>query len=116
MTTKINSDAGGLGDLARTDASGANLDVLRRTVHHRAHALEIGQPPSLGHVVSVRDVAPAHRALAADFTSLRHFRIPPRGPHMGLNFITQVALFFKYVRRSRTRFFVIGGADVPTQR
>jgi len=35
---------------------------------------------------------------------------------MGLNFITQVALFFKYVRRSRTRFFVIGGADVPTQR
>ena len=109
-------DAGGLGDLARADAPGAHLDVLRCAVHHRAHALEIGQPPSLGHVVSVRDVAPAHRALAADFTSLRHFRIPPRGPHMGLNFITQVALFFKYVRRSRTRFFVIGGADVPTQR
>jgi hypothetical protein len=35
-------------------------------------------------------------------------------PSWGLNFITQVALFFKYERRSRIGFFVIGGVDAPT--
>ena len=28
----------------------------------------------------VGDVTPGHRSLAADFTSLRHFSGPPRGP------------------------------------
>ena len=80
------SDAGGFGDLAGSDATGAHLDVFRFAVHHRTNFLDVGQPPPLGHVVGVRNVASRHRALAADFTSLRHFRIPPRGPLMGVEF------------------------------
>ena len=80
------SDAWGLGDLARTDAPGAHFDVLRLAVHHRAHTLDVGFPPPFGHVVSVRDVAAGHRAFAADFASLRHCRIPPRGPRVGVEF------------------------------
>ena len=80
------SDAGSLGDLARADASGADPDVLRSSVDHRTHPLEVWQPASLRHIVSVGDVAAAHRPLAADFTSLRHFRTPSRNPRMGVEF------------------------------
>ena len=75
----------GFGDLARADAPSAGLDVLRPAIHHRSHAVEIGQPPPLAHVVGVGDLATCHRALAADFTSLRHRPYPPQGPHVGLN-------------------------------
>jgi hypothetical protein len=34
--------------------------------------------------VGVGDLASGHRALAADFTSLRHRRNPPRNPHWGV--------------------------------
>ena len=74
------SDARRLGDLSRANASGADLDVLWSAVDHRADALNIGQPASLAHIVGVGDLAPSHRALAADFTSLRHCRNPPRNP------------------------------------
>jgi hypothetical protein len=43
------------------------------------------------------------------------FEILLEVPTQGLNFITQVALFFKYERRSRPCFFRIGGQEVPTQ-
>ena len=75
-----------LGDLARPDAPGADPHVLRSTVDHRPNALEIGQPAPLAHIVGVGDFASAHRALAADFTSLRHRRNPPRNPHKGVEF------------------------------
>jgi hypothetical protein len=78
------SDPWGLGDLARPDAPGAYFDVFRRAVHHRAHTLDIRLPSPFDHVVGVRDIASGHRAFAADFTSLRHFRIPPRGPRWGV--------------------------------
>ena len=84
MTGRGRLDAGGFGDLARTDAAGAHSDVFRLAVHQRAHTLDVGQPTPLGHVVGVRDIASTHRAFAADFTSLRHRRIPPRGPHLGV--------------------------------
>ena len=82
MTARL--DAGRFRDLPRTDASGANLQVLRSAVDHRPDAVEIGQPASFAHIVGVGDFASAHRALAADFTSLRHRRNPPRNPHMGV--------------------------------
>jgi hypothetical protein len=75
------SDSRGFGDLAGTDAAGAHLHVLRSPIHHRAHALEIGQPPPFGYIVGVGDVAPGHRTLAADFTSLRHSNSSSRTPH-----------------------------------
>jgi hypothetical protein len=34
--------------------------------------------------VGVGDLASGYRALAADFTSLRHRRNPPRNPHRGV--------------------------------
>ena len=77
-------DSRGLGDLARSNATGARLHVFRFAVDHRADALEVRQPAPFGHVVGVGDIAPRHRALAADFTSLRHFRNPPQNPHMGV--------------------------------
>ena len=113
---RLGSDAGGLGHLAGANAPGADFDVLRTAVHHRADALQVRQPSPLGHVMGVGDVAPAHRALAADLASLRHFRNPPRGPlTVGLNFIPQVTLFFKGGRRSRARIFRIDGVVRPTQ-
>lgn len=82
------SDARGLGDLARSDAPRAGLDVLWPAVHHRADAVQVGQPPPLAHIVGVGDLAAGDRTLAADFTSLRHFRNPPRGPHHGVELNT----------------------------
>ena len=78
------SDSRGLGDLSRSDATGARLHVLWLAIDHRTDALEIGQPAPFGHIVGVGDIAPRHRALAADFTSLRHFRSPPQNPHKGV--------------------------------
>ena len=75
------SDSRGFGDLAGTDAAGAHLHVLRSAIHHRAYALEIGKPSPFGYIMGVGDVAPSHRALAADFTSLRHSNSSSRTPH-----------------------------------
>ena len=69
-----------LGDLSRTNASGAGPNVLRTSVDHGPDTLQIRLPAPLGDVVCVGDVAPGHRSFAADFTSLRHFSGPPRGP------------------------------------
>ena len=78
------SDPRRLGDLARPDAPGADLHVFRSAVDHRPDALDIGQPAPLAHIVGVGDLASGHRALAADFASLRHCRNPPRSPHRGV--------------------------------
>lgn len=90
MTARVLSElnAGGFGDLARPDTAGADLDVLRAAVHHRAHSLDVGFPSPLGQVVSVGDVVSGHRAFAADFTSLRHTESPPRGPRTGVELHT----------------------------
>ena len=73
-----------LGDLARPDAPGADLHVFRSAIDHRPDALDIGQPTPLAHIVGVGDLTSGYRALAADFTSLRHRRNPPRNPHRGV--------------------------------
>ena len=73
-------DTGCFRDLAGADAPGARPDILRLSVHHRADALQVWQPAPFGHVMSVGDITAGHRALAADFTSLRHRRVPPQGP------------------------------------
>jgi hypothetical protein len=77
-------DARRLRDLPRTDASGANLQVFWSAVDHRPDALEIRQPAPLADIVGMGYLASAHWALAADFTSLRHRRNPPRNPHTGV--------------------------------
>ena len=86
MSPSSNSDSRSLGDLARADAPRAHPDVLRPPVDHRTHPLEVGQPTPFRHIVSVGDVAAAHRPLAADFTSLRHVRTPSRIPRTGGEF------------------------------
>ncbi len=77
-------DSGRFRYLSRTDASGANLQVFWSAVDHRPDALEIGQPAPLADIVGMGYLASAHWALAADFTSLRHRRYPPRNPHTGV--------------------------------
>ena len=62
----------GLDHLARAKAPGAHPDVLRLSVDRRSYSLQIRQPAPFGDVVGVGDIAPGHRSLAADFTSLRH--------------------------------------------
>ena len=69
-----------LDDLARTDTTGARTNVRRLAVNHGPDSLQVGQPTPFADVVCVGDIAPGHRSLAADFTSLRHFSRPPRGP------------------------------------
>lgn len=86
VLSESGSDARSLRDLARANATGADPDVLRSSVDHRTDPLEVWQPASFRHIVSVGDVAAAHRPLAADFTSLRHFRTPSRNPRMGVEF------------------------------
>ncbi len=80
MIAATRSEARGLGDFTRADAPRAHPDVLRPSVDHRTHPLEVGQPAPFRYVVSVGDIAAAHRPLAADFTSLRHVRTPSRNP------------------------------------
>jgi len=86
MSAAPNSESRGLGDFARADAPRANPDVHRPSVDHRTHPLEVRQPAPFRYVVSVRDIAAAHRPLAADFTSLRHVRTPSRNPRTGVKF------------------------------
>ena len=107
----VASDSRGFGDPPGTNAPGAHFDVLRPSIHHHAGALKVRQPTPLGHVVRVRDITSGHRALAADFTSLRHFSNPPQGSPQGVElnstggFIFQVsapilAVFFRCWRVS----------------
>jgi len=86
MSAAVRSDSRGLGDFARADATRAHPDVLRSSIDHRTHPLEVGQPAPFRNIVSVGDVAAAHRPLAADFTSLRHVRTPSRIPRTGVEF------------------------------
>lgn len=65
-------DAGRLRHLAGTDAPSAHPEVGWLAVDHRPDPLQVGQPTSLGDIVGVGDVAPRHRAFAADIASLRH--------------------------------------------
>ena len=78
------SDSRCFGDFAGADAAGAHPHILRPSVDHCPNPLKVGQPAPLTHIVSVGDIVARHRALAADFTSLRHFRTPPRKPHKGV--------------------------------
>ena len=65
------------GDLAGAEATGADIDMLGRTVDDRFHALYIGLPRTVRTAVRVRDLDPEHNALIAKF-AFGHFVIPPR--------------------------------------
>ena len=65
------------GDLTRTEASGAHVDVLGRTVDDRLDTLYVGLPGPIGAAVGVGDLNPEHNALIAKFT-FGHSLIPPR--------------------------------------
>lgn len=65
------------GDLTRTEASGAHIDVLGRAVDNRLDALHIGLPRTVGAAVRVGHPDAEHNALIAKFT-FGHSLIPPR--------------------------------------
>ena len=56
------------GDLAGTEAAGAHVNVLRRTVHNRLHALDVGLPGAIGAAVRVGHLNPECDTLAAEIT------------------------------------------------
>ena len=62
----------GLGDLARLEAAGADVDALRGTGHRDAHLLQIRVEPALGRDHGVRAALAEGRALAAGVTDTGH--------------------------------------------
>ena len=65
------------GDLTRTEASGAHINVLGRAVDDRLDALHIGLPGAVGAAVRVGHLNTEHDTLVAKFT-FGHSLIPPR--------------------------------------
>ena len=65
------------GDLTRTEASGAHIDVLGRTIDNRLDALHVGLPGTIGAAVRVGDLDTEHNALVAEFTFSNSLK-PPR--------------------------------------
>src|SRR2546422_3726060 len=63
---------GRFGDAVRLETAGADPQPARGTVHHRAHALEIGVPAPVRLIVRVADVVPRDGALATNLTHSRH--------------------------------------------
>src|SRR2546430_2340583 len=59
-------------DAVRLETAGADPQPARGTVHHRAHALEIGVPAPVRLIVRVADVVPRDGALATNLTHSRH--------------------------------------------
>ena len=69
-------------NLARTEATGADIHLARRAADHYVHLLHIGRPRALGLAVGVADKVSGHGALLAHFTKLTHSKTPPcrKGP------------------------------------
>src|SRR5207342_3581331 len=63
----------GLRDLARAQATRADLEpAMRALAHDGAHGLQVGVETPVGHVVGVADPIAELRALAADVAPLSH--------------------------------------------
>ena len=65
------------GDFARTEAVGAHIDVLGRTVDDCLDPLDVGLPGTVGAAVRVGHLNAENNALVAEFT-LSHSFEPPR--------------------------------------
>src|SRR5690349_6704526 len=61
-----------LDHFVRAQAPGAHPDALDAAVHDRAHRLQVGLEAPRTDVVRVTHLSSHNRALAADFTPLRH--------------------------------------------
>ena len=72
---------GGLDDLLRADAAGADANALRGAVHDRAHGLQVRFEAARADIVGVGHRSSNHRALVADFTASRHDRNTFQGRH-----------------------------------
>ena len=72
VTDRGSLDAGGFGDLARTDAAGADDHAARLSVYRRADRLQVRKAPGLRQVVSMADVVTSLRLLAAYLTFSGH--------------------------------------------
>ena len=64
------------GDLAGTEATGAHINMLRRTVNNRLYTFYIGLPGMVGAAVGVGDLNAEHNALITEFT-FSHSLVPP---------------------------------------
>ena len=64
--------SGGLLNLARADASGADEKGLVGAVYNGSHAAQVGIPASPGHVMRVADAIAMHGTFSADVTGTSH--------------------------------------------
>lgn len=75
----------GAGDLAGTQATGAGVDSLGGTGHHRLHTLDIGLPGTVGAAMGVGNLNAERNALTANiaFSQFLHLLVgqwdDPRG-------------------------------------
>ncbi len=65
------------GDLARTEATGADIHLARRTVNQHMHALHIRRPGALRLTVGMTHQIAGHGALFAYFAIFTHSVTPP---------------------------------------
>src|SRR4029078_12805748 len=63
---------GGLGDLARAQAAGADADPAGATVDHRPHRLQVRLEPARAHVVGVAHGTTDDRSLVTNLAALGH--------------------------------------------
>ena len=56
------------GDLSRTQATGAGVNTLRGTVHHRLDTADVGLPGTVGTSVGVRNLNAEGNTLSAEIT------------------------------------------------
>ena len=58
----------------RSDATSANTNSLRFTIHDGSNSLQIGKPTSLGFIVGVTDIIASRWSFATNLTNAGHMR------------------------------------------
>ena len=64
--------SGGLDDLARPQAAGADAQTAHSAVHHRPDALKVRFKPARRHIVRVADIPADDRSFSAKFATFCH--------------------------------------------
>ena len=67
-------------NLTGTQATGANINGLVRSVNHSLHLADVGLPGSVALTVGVRNGVTEHNALTT-YTALCHGKLPPNRLH-----------------------------------
>ena len=75
--SKIQNRSGGFDYFAGLQAAGADSNTFGSSTDDRADRLQVGIEAAVGPVVGVTHPVTKLRSLAADFTTLGHYYVPP---------------------------------------